>query len=1036
MKTASATYKMVRALLNSWYEWRIIQGENVYGLDKIRSLAVSYSLTSGSGISIGNATSATCKMTLLEESVNWPRMARFTVQFRICLGASGTKSEWITFGVFYTDERSEDKLGNLYIIAFDGMLKMEQTWTDKIPDQLLPATYPITAKAWATMIQSASLATFDDITQLNDTLEFVGLDTTSSIRDVLKNIAAVHGGNWVITDTEKLKLVPFENVTSSQTSKYVDLGLSTQSFEDSPALDPVTGVYLETTSGVVMEAGDSTGYVVKANCDVSDTDGIAQLCYSKLEDYVFKPFQAITAYIDPIAEIGDSVSVDGTIYQIMSMDWVLNKMPSADVTAPYDQEIDHEYKTVSQEARIYRKTVSLVDGKMSDYVPWDEVSTAITQNADSVVLAAEGTFVTQAVYDAEIASIQSQLDGSIQTWSGNVVPTLNNAPAEDWTTPALKAEHVGDTYFVNSDAGIPEAGQYYRFENNNGTYSWQLLTDSALTEALAQAAAALAAAEDAQDAADAASAEAQSKGRIFVTQPTPPYDVGDLWFNSDQSVIKVCMTAKTSGGSFSDSDWVKRDKYTDDSALQNFLYDYNLTITALQNQVDKKAETYYQSTDPAVDWGIHPVGIAIAGVDVAGISNTISQQHEGDLWYRTTDKTTWYFNGTAWEQQNVPEEVFDKIDGKAQIFVSMPETYDEYNIGDLWVNATVGDTYSNDVLRCITPKAVGEYFNLSHWIKASKYTDDTALNQFKSEFTVQPNQIKAEVEKRVIKDQSSTMSSFGWLLNENSHTWYSDAQEVMKVNSSGLFVKGNITATSGYIGTASSGFEITASAIRNGMTSLTDTTHNGVYIGTNGIALGAGKFKVTSAGVITATSGTIGGFTITNSSIYNGMTSLSDTDHDGVYIGTDGIALGHGHFKVYDTGELEAWNGWFAGNVVASRILSAVDDPVYGYFDGHGLETYSVSGGVGGQIGYTGNGGLIGANMEYATITDAYTDSGINTSLGYANYAASVFSGITRANYLMASYVSAADQLIVGGYDVVWQYSSTLGGYVLMRSTA
>lgn len=1364
MRAASSTYKMVKALDNSWIEWRVLQNENVYGLDLLKSITVSYALTSGSGISIGNANSAECRMTLIEESANWERMARFTVQFRVCLGSSGTKSEWITLGAFYTDERSEDKQGNLSIIAFDGMLKMEQSWTDKIPDELLPASFPITAKAWATMIQSAGLATFADLTQLDDTVAFVGLNTTSTIRDVLKSIAAVHGGNWVMTASETLKLIPFENVTQSQTSKYTKLGLSIHEFEDSPALSAVTGVHLETDAGTVMEAGDETGYVVKSIVDTSSTAGIADLCLDHLEDYVFIPFEAHTAYLDPIVEIGDSAQIDGKIYQIMSIDWTLAKTPTADVSAPYDNEIDHEYTVASPEAKSYRKTVSIVDEKMGDYVPWTEMHTAIEQNETQITLIAESTCVKQTEYDAQIAEIQNQLDGSIQTWSGNAVPTLNNSPAVDWNTAALKAEHVGDTYFVNSDAGIPEAGSYYRFENNNGVYSWQLLTDSALTEALAQAAAAQAAAETAQNTANASMTEAQAKGRIFVVPPEPPYDVGDLWFNNTSSVIKVCMTARAADEPYDlTTDWVKRDNYTDEATFNQFLASYQTTINAIQSQVDQKAETYYQSGDPAAEWGGCIAGIAIAGIDVIGISSLIGNAHVGDLWYRTTDNTTWFWNGTEWVQQDVPDEVFDMIDGKAQIFVSQPTTDQEYNIGDLWVNATYGNLYSNDVLRSGANKAAGEPFNINHWAKASKYTDDSAFQSFvdavytpeiaaiqtnldgkvdtyfynyaptlsnapantwtttavkdshvddlfyntttgytyrftksgsayswsrikdsdittamstastakdtadgkRRVFVSQPtnadaydigdlwvnaiygttysndllkckmakaagasfaishwekaskytddsaltsfvntvynpevaaiqenldgkidtyfynyvptlsnapasswnttakkdahvndlfyntstgytykftnsgstyswNRIKdsdittamstastakdtADGKRRVFVNQptppydvgdlwvnatyGSTYSndllkcktakasgsfsianwekaskytddsaldsfrityaadltvqndkisakvsktsptgqtSFSWAMNDSSHSWSANGNEVMKVNSSGLTVKGNITATSGYIG-GNTGFTINATSIYNGMTSLSDTTHDGVYVGTNGIALGKGKFKVTSAGAITATSGKIGGFNITSSSLYNGMTSFNDETHNGVYIGTDGIALGKGSFRVTTDGSLYANNGYFLGLVQAASIRSAYTDPdtpSFGYFDGGGLTEYSVSGGYGGQIGYTNNGGLIGANMEYATISDAYTDNGINTSLGYANYAAGVFSGIQRANYLMASYVSASDQLIVGGYDVVWQYSSTLGGYVLMRSTA
>lgn len=1050
MKTASAIYKMLRVLDTSWYEIRVVQGNNIYGLDKLKSVTMHPMLTAESGISVGNACSTECRITLLEQSAYWPRMAQFTVDFRISSGAGGTKSEWITAGTFYTDERSEDKDGNLSIIAFDGMMKADQSWTDKIPSASLPATWPITAYDWASMIQNAELATFDDLTTLDDTVEFIGLDTTTSIRDVLKSIAAVHAGNWMMTADEKLKLIQFENVTEpeeGQARRYTNLELSMVTFEDSPSLSPITGVHLETEAGTVAEAGNDDGYRLKTICDFASTTGVAALCLSRASQYSYKPFTAGTAYLDPITEIGDSVKIDGTIYQIMKIDWTFSKDPVADVSAPYDQEVDHEYTIVNQDAKTYRKAMSLVDQKMGDYVQWDEMSTAIEQNAESVVIAASGTYVTQEDYDETIAEIQAQLDGSIQTWSGNAVPTLNNAPAVDWITPTQKAEHVGDTYFVNSDAGIPEAGQYYRFENNNGVYSWQILSDSALTEALAQAAAALAAAEDAQDTAEASLAEAQLKGRIFVVRPTPPYDVGDLWFNNTDSVIKVCMTARASGD-YVATDWVKRDSYADYNELDEWLAQYSQTIQDILNQVDQKAETYYQEEDPMIEWGGATIaGIAIAGVNVVGMDSAIGLMHKGDLWYRISDNTTWFWNGTTWIQQTVPDEVFDRIDGKAQVFVSTP--YTPYAVGDLWFNGT-----EDDIKTCIRARETGNYVE-TDWVKYNKYTDDSALENF-VEVTYQADLevTQREISAKVQKDQSGTKTSFGWVLNETAHTWYSNNQEVMKVNRSGLSVKGNITATTGFIGSDTNGFEITATAIRNGMTSLTDTTHNGVYIGTNGIALGQGKFKVTSGGavtasnltitggsikiggttsnpvfnvtsagavtasnlsitggsisiknannvvafsvsnrgVITATSGTIGGFTLSSSSMYNGMTSFSDTTHDGVYIGTNGIALGKGNFKVSSDGTLECENGFFAGYIRAGAILSEKDAEGLGYFNGEGLEPYSVTGGYNGQIGqYTVTGGYNG-NIGYNTV--AYGNSEYTSTLDQVGYNASNISSL------------------------------------------
>lgn len=44
--------------------------------------------------------------------------------------------------------------------------------------------------------------------------------------------------------------------------------------------------------------------------------------------------------------------------------------------------------------------------------------------------------------------------------------------------------------------------------------------------------------------ATAASTTAASKRRVFVAEPTPPYDIGDLWVDASTSTTRVCMTAK------------------------------------------------------------------------------------------------------------------------------------------------------------------------------------------------------------------------------------------------------------------------------------------------------------------------------------------------------------------------------------------------------------------------------------------------------------------------------------------------------------
>ncbi len=169
----------------------------------------------------------------------------------------------------------------------------------------------------------------------------------------------------------------------------------------------------------------------------------------------------------------------------------------------------------------------------------------------------------------------------------------------------------------------------------------------------------------------------------------------------------------------------------------------------------------------------------------------------------------------------------------------------------------------------------------------------------------------------------------GTTINNGNGTF--KVTEAGKLTASGVDVQGNIKATSGYIGNGTSGFTINSTSIYNGLSSLSGTS-SGIYIGTDGISLGGGKFKVTKLGKlsaadaviegnINAVTGYIGsktsGFTINSASIYNGLSSLSGTSN-GIYIGTDGISLGGGKFKVTKLGKLSATGADIQGTVNAT----------------------------------------------------------------------------------------------------------------------
>ena len=272
-------------------------------------------------------------------------------------------------------------------------------------------------------------------------------------------------------------------------------------------------------------------------------------------------------------------------------------------------------------------------------------------------------------YKETIANLSTQIDGKAETWRQSTDPAAN------WTTDELKAQHKGDLW------NNTENQKTYIY---NGS-AWQEMTSTPPQAVF--------------DAID-------GKAQIFVKQPTTPYDVGDLWFDSSSADIMTCTTARESGN-FNATDWEKRNKYTDDSSLNNWIKgEYANTLADVKNQIDGKAETWRQSTDPAKSW----------------TTDALKKQHKGDLWYNTTEQKSYIYSGTAWEPMKAepPSGVYDAIDGKAQIFVSQPKP--PYSVGDLWFDST-----SADIMTCVTARESGSYV-AGDWQKRNKYTDNSAVD--------------------------------------------------------------------------------------------------------------------------------------------------------------------------------------------------------------------------------------------------------------------------------------------------------------------
>lgn len=199
-----------------------------------------------------------------------------------------------------------------------------------------------------------------------------------------------------------------------------------------------------------------------------------------------------------------------------------------------------------------------------------------------------------------------------------------------------------------------------------------------------------------------------------------------------------------------------------------------------------------------------------------------------------------------------------------------------------------------------------------------------------------------EIAARVTQTGGNS-ASFGWSLTADGFVLESSGQEVFKATKDGVDITGKITATSGYIG---------------------------------------GKNK---------------GFTITENAIYNALSSLYGTVN-GVYIGTDGIALGGGKFRVNSYGQLYATDGTFTGNVYANKIQTGTQN--------------------GENAGYI-TGGQIGGG----TITTGNTNGWINTGLANAYDFADFITGNLGASYATVNNLKTQLTFKFKDYSVAWKYA-------------
>lgn len=264
-----------------------------------------------------------------------------------------------------------------------------------------------------------------------------GALATASITPV--DISMREGSNNVWVDTSAVITLIYRLLQVDRQTDRTSIGKRSESLDVLGKFSSISKVEVNVTENLFYEAGDSSGRTLTVDCPFG-TQAMANNLLAMLQGYVYQPFEARRSIANPATELGDGVTVGDVYGGIYAIYHKCGPLHLADLSAPADEEIDHEYKfTPAFERKVERRLnnmqseLSVQAGEISakvdrqggdpSSVSWKmdadvfkvavDGSDVLTVNENGLTVNGDGNF-TGNVYAGNI-----QYGGSAGTMSGN-----------------------------------------------------------------------------------------------------------------------------------------------------------------------------------------------------------------------------------------------------------------------------------------------------------------------------------------------------------------------------------------------------------------------------------------------------------------------------------------------------------------------------------------------------------------------------------------------------------------------------------------
>ena len=256
----------------------------------------------------------------------------------------------------------------------------------------------------------------------------------------------------------------------------IQLGNNVSNVDVSPEFDAYSKVIIDIDGDTQVVAGDDSGLTLEFTNPFGNQD-MANRILASLKGFRYSPYNANGALLDPAAEIGDAVQTTTSFGGIYSRYRKFDSIMPAEISAPYDQELDHEFTYEAPAERKFKRTVKDVRASIiltnnmiqSEVVARENadsnLASSITQTADAIsaevtrATTAEGTLQSSIDLNAEAITAKVSASGGENTtgsFSWSLTATGHNWYANGSKTPVMSVTASGLT--VNGIINAKEGG--------------------------------------------------------------------------------------------------------------------------------------------------------------------------------------------------------------------------------------------------------------------------------------------------------------------------------------------------------------------------------------------------------------------------------------------------------------------------------------------------------------------------------------------------------------------------------------------------